>query len=141
MGKQDENVMMKESPLGSNDWPLRQKLNTSVKNHKLLDLALGSVGSGRNVLWHCFYPVDDVNAEKQVLFVELYSELNRVMTAKPSTLNPCVLDKQWEYVDFPLKVGDVARRYACSNLVVFARTYLDPKYGSMSQDFWIVCMQ
>ena len=58
-------VMMKESPLRSSDWPLGQKVNT-VKNEKLLDLALGSVGSGRNVLWHCFYPVDNLNTEKQV---------------------------------------------------------------------------
>ena len=128
-------VLMKESPLQSKDWPLGQKLNTTIKSNKLLDLALGSVGSGRNVLWHCFYPVDNVNGDKQVLFVELYSELNRVMTAKPSNLNPFVMDKQWEYVDFPVKLGDTARRYACSNLVVFARTYLDPKYGSMPADF------
>ena len=45
------------------------------------------------------------------------------------------MDKQWEYVDFPLKLGDAARRYACSNLVVLAKTYLDPKYGSMPEDF------
>ena len=76
-----------------------------------------------------------MKTEKQVLFVDLYSELNRVLTAKPSNLNPFVMDKQWEYVDFPVKLGDAARRYACSNLVVFARTYLDPKYGSMPEDF------
>ena len=139
--KQFDLLVMMESPLSSSDWPLGQKVNTTVKNNKLLDLALGSVGSGRNVLWHCFYPVDQLNAEKQVLFVDLYSDLNWVMIAKPSNLNPLVLDKKWDYVDFPVKVGGVARRYACSNLVLFARTYLNPKYGPMSPDFWILCMQ
>ena len=84
---------MKESPLKSNDWPLGRDVNSSLKPNKLLDMAMASVGSGRNVQWHCFYPVDNLQTEKQVLFVELYDELNRVMIAKPSNLNPLVLDK------------------------------------------------
>ena len=53
------------------------------------------------------------------------------MIEKPSTLNLFIVDKKWEYVDFSMTVGTVQRRFACSSLLVFARTYLDPKYGSM----------
>ena len=84
------------------------------------------MGSGREIQWHCFHPVDNLPTEKQVSFVELYRELNRVMIEKPSVLNLLVLDKQWEYMEFPVKVGAVARRFACSSLLVFARKCMNP---------------
>ena len=33
-----------------------------------------------------------------------------------------------------MTVGDVRRSFACVSLVVFAETYLDPKYGSIPGD-------
>ena len=127
-------LMMKQSPLGRSEWSLGRDVNSSLRTNKITSIVMHNVGSGQGEQWHCFWPVDGVESEKPVLFVELYRELNRWIGEKPSVLNPIVFDKEWDYVDFPITVGDIKRRFACGSLLVLAEIFLDPKYLSMPED-------
>ena len=87
------------------------------------------VGSGIEQQWHCFWPVDGLDCEKPLVFVEVYRQLNMLMSDNRGVLNPIIAHNEWDKVEFPMKVGDVDRRfaYACG----MARTFLQPKYVSM----------
>ena len=69
-----------------------------------------------------------------MLFVDLYGELKHWMGERPSVLRPYILDKQWDYVDFPMTVEDIRRRFVCGSLLVLPAT-LDPKHPSIPVDF------
>ena len=86
---------MKKSPLDRAEWPLGKTVSNTLRRNEICSIAMGWVGSGVEQQWHCFWPVDDAEVDKPIVFLEVYRELNRLMGENPGVLNPVVVDKEW----------------------------------------------
>ena len=128
-------LLMKKSPLKNLEWGLGKNVSTTLRANKITCIAMHWVGSGVEQQWHCFWPVDEFDSMKPVVFVEVYRQLNSLMSDNRGVLNPIVGNKNWDKVEFPMRVGDVDRRFACGSLLVLARTFLQPKYSAMPTPF------
>ena len=75
--------MMKKSPLEGAEWGLGKSVSNTLCPNKITSIGMGWVGSGVEQQWHCFWPVDDLEVEKPIAFVEVYRELNLLMGEMP----------------------------------------------------------